>query len=246
MKKCLNFILFAIPLHLIAANVAPLSPQGKDSSVQDETKVVCRYSNGDRSHVINHLRTNKKLRVLDVGYSASTWSSEFTTHYVDIIPVDHAKVAFIGDINFPQVWDAVDEDVSKNGPFDYCICSHTLEDIINPVFVANMINKYCKSGFVAMPSKFLEMTRGIDGNYRGYIHHRYIYNIENNQLVGYPKLNFIEHDSRFDALANQYSSDKAEIQVYWDGGFRLTIVNDNFMGPTVKSVLNYYNRLLTN
>ena len=86
---------------------------------------------GDRSEVLSHLTSNPKKRVLDIGYSAHTWSSKFVTHYVDIRPCgDASKVAFEGDINFSQVWAAVEKDVLENGLFDYCICSHTLEDII--------------------------------------------------------------------------------------------------------------------
>jgi hypothetical protein len=87
------------------------------------------------------------------------------------------------------VWSKIEEDVSKNGKFDFCVCSHTLEDIINPEFVQSMINKYCKSGFVAVPSKYQECTRNIphNGTYRGYIHHRYIVwsNIQKNEIYFY-------------------------------------------------------------
>jgi hypothetical protein len=209
--------------------------------------VVFRYrALGDRNEVLSLLRSNPKNRVLDVGYSANTWSSEFVTHYIDINPIsDHSKISFKGDINFPQVWEAIEKDVLKNGLFEYCICSHTLEDIVNPAYVASMINRFCKSGFIAVPSKFTEM-KPIEGSYRGYIHHRYIYNFENGKLVGYPKLNFIEYDRRFDSLANQLRAENAELQIFWDNNFELKIINDNYMGPDIHSVLSYYNSLLLN
>lgn len=200
----------------------------------------------DRTEVLSHLLANPQKRVLDIGYSAYTWSSQFVTHYVDIRSAnDNTKMAFVGDINFPEVWKAVERDVLQNGLFDYCICSHTLEDIINPVFVASMINKFCKAGFIAVPSKFTEM-KVIEGPYRGYIHHRYIYNFEHGKLVGYPKLNFIEHDKRFDYIADQFTYENSELQVFWRDNFELKIINDNYMGPNVNAVLNYYNGLLIN
>lgn len=209
--------------------------------------VVFQYRTlGDRNEVLSLLKSNPKNRVLDVGYSANTWSSEFVTHYVDIRPSgDNSKVAFEGDINFPQVWEAIESDVLKNGLFDYCICSHTLEDIINPVYVASKIKKLCKSGFIAVPSKFTEM-KVMEGNYRGYIHHRYIYNVENGKMVGYPKLSFIENDRRFDCLAEQCKLENSELQLFWNDDFELKIINDNYMGPNVSSVLSYYNDLLVN
>jgi len=207
--------------------------------------VRCYYrALGDRKEVLSLLKAHPQKRVLDVGYSAYTWSSQFVTHYIDIrLSNDISKIAFIGDINSPQVWEAVEEDVQKNGSFDYCICSHTLEDIVNPAYVSSMINKFCKSGFIAVPSKFTEM-KNIEGPYRGYIHHRYIYNFENGKLVGYPKLGFIEHDKRFNALSDQFKTENSELQVFWDNGFELNIVNDNYMGPCVSSVLSYYDNLL--
>lgn len=202
---------------------------------------------GDRKDVADLLRAKPKKRVLDVGYSANTWSSEFVTHFIDINrPENCSKIAFIGDINSVETWQAIEKDVKKNGLFDYCICSHTLEDIIHPVFVASMIVKYCKAGFIAVPSKFVEMKRQVEGPYRGYIHHRYIYNFEEGKLTGYPKLSFIEYDGRFDPVANQLSENNSELQVFWNDTFDLKIINDNYMGPNAVSVLKYYDGLLVN
>lgn len=200
----------------------------------------------DRNEVITYLESTQPKRVLDIGYSAVPWSSKFVTHYIDIRPAyDSAKIAFLGDVNFPEVWETIEKDVLENGLFDYCICSHTLEDIINPVYVAKMINKYCKAGFIAVPSKFVEMKK-IEGDYRGFIHHRYIYNYENGKMVGYPKLNFMENDKRFDYIADQFKVENSELQIFWSDEFELTIINDNYMGPTKSAVLNYYNNLLIN
>jgi hypothetical protein len=200
----------------------------------------------DRAEVIAYLEANQPKRVLDIGYSAVPWSSKFVTHYIDIRSAnDFSKTAFIGDINFPEVWAAIEKDVLENGLFDYCICSHTLEDIINPVYAASMINKYSKAGFIAVPSKFIEMKQ-IEGAYRGYIHHRYIYNFENGKLVGYPKLNFMENDHRFDYIADQLTFENSELQLFWSDNFELRIINDNYMGPSKSAVLNYYNNLLIN
>jgi hypothetical protein len=200
----------------------------------------------NRDEIFELLKKESPKRVLDIGYSASMWSKDFVTHYIDIRPAaDDSKNCFIGDVTSPEVWELVKEDVEKNGPFDFCICSHTLEDIIHPVFVANMINKFCKAGFIAVPSKFLEMNR-FEGQYRGYIHHRYVYNHENGVLVGYPKLNFMDFDSRFDLIANQLNQSNVELQLFWKDSFELKIINNNYMGPCVGSVLKYYDGLLKN
>lgn len=201
---------------------------------------------GDRSEVLNLLKTRKFKRVLDIGYSANTWSKEFVTHYIDVnLSDDATKKFFLGDVNFPEVWEKIKNDVETNGPFDFCICSHTLEDIINPVYVADNLKKYAKAGFIAVPSKYLEMNK-VEGPYRGYIHHRYIFNSENGKMIGYPKLNFLEWDERCEKLTKQLTSTNSELQLSWEGGFDLEIINDNYMGPDVFSVIKYYQPLFNN
>lgn len=198
----------------------------------------------DRNNVLTYLRQSHFSRVLDVGYAVNTWSSEFVTHYMDINRVDSDKVFFYGDINLPNVWREVEEDVNRNGKFNFCISSHTFEDIINPYFVSLMIEKFCDAGFIAVPSKYQEMKKHIDGDFRGYIHHRYIFNKEGTEFVGYPKLNFIENDSRFTEVAARSNFKNGELQFFWKNKIDLKIVNNNYMGPTVGHVLSYYQNLL--
>ena len=204
---------------------------------------IAKYTTQERESILMHLKNSKYQRVLDIGYSANNWSSQFVTHIIDINPVKTDKICFFGDINSTEVWNQVEKDVKLNGMFDFCIISHVLEDIINPVYVSKMINKFCLAGFIALRSKFIESTRNIENKYRGFIHHRYIFDIQNNKLIGYPKLNFIEYDTRFDLLEKQYTEYNCELQIYWLAQFELSIINDNYMGPDLISVLQYYENL---
>ena len=64
---------------------------------------------------------------------------------------------FVPNVFFGMyVWEKVEEHVDQYGKFDFCLCSHTLEDIINPFYACKMIEKTCKSGFIAIPSKYIE------------------------------------------------------------------------------------------
>jgi len=201
------------------------------------------YSNQERDNILQFLKNQNYKRVLDIGYSANNWSAPVVTHYSDIIKIDCQQIGFIGDINCPEVWDVIAQDVLINGPFDFCISSHVLEDIVNPSFVSRMVSKYCLAGFIACPSKFIESSKDIEGPYRGFIHHRYIFNIENDKLIGYPKLNFIEYDSRFDQLSNISTINNRDLQLLWVDEIDLHIINSNYMGPTVTTVVSYYDTL---
>lgn len=204
-----------------------------------------RYTkNNDREIILNYLEKNNFKRVLDIGYAANTWSSKYVTHFIDIYNPDNKKICFEGDINFPTVWELVESDVAINGIFDFCICTHTFEDIISPLYVSNMIEKYCKSGYVAVPSKYIELKNYVENYWKGYIHHRYIFNKEGDEFIGYPKMGFIEKDSRFDKLSSDKTSNNEELQFFWKDTIDMKIINNNFLGPDINSVLNYYNNLL--
>ena len=132
------------------------------------------------------------------------------------------------DITNPDLWIDVLKFVEENGKFDFAICTHTLEDIMNPGFVSNQISKIAKEGYIAVPSKFRELSRNIDGPYRGYIHHRYIFNIENEVFVAYPKINLIEFDSDFDRIANM-DENFFDLSFYWKEEIPICYVNDNYL-----------------
>jgi hypothetical protein len=98
-------------------------------------------------------------------------------------------------------------------------------------------------GFVAVPSKYQEFSK-FEGPYKGYIHHRYVFNKEDKEFVAYPKLNFLETDARFDEVSNKLTNQNTELQFFWKETIGLNIINNNFMGPSVNHVYNLYQHLL--
>jgi hypothetical protein len=107
-----------------------------------------KITDGNRQEVVDYICTNKskgKFRVVDVGGSMFGWSMPFVDAIIDFnepvygIPthITHFKC----DITNHLDWNAVLDYVSKFGKYDFCICTHTLEDIVNPVFVSEQIVK---------------------------------------------------------------------------------------------------------
>jgi FkbM family methyltransferase len=184
----------------------------------------------------------QKHGVIDIGGVGNKWAGDRVTHTVDINGVESDNV-FVGNISLPHVWKKVLDYVDKNGLFDYSIATHVLEDVGNPKLVCEMLGAISKRGLLAFPSKYKELIRQ-EGPYRGYIHHRWIFNVEDNQLVAYPKLGFLEHDTVFDELARKNQFGNEELQIEWLGKIDLKIVNDDFLGPNVESVKQYYRKLL--
>ena len=114
-----------------------------------------------------------------------------------------------------------------------------------PSVVVRQLSRIAKSGFIATPSKYLEMRRNKGaGSARGYIHHRWIFSVSlNGRWKAFPKINFMDHDAAYDALAIKYRQCK-ELSFFWTGNIELEIVNNDFLGPTVDAVRGYYRELL--
>ena len=208
------------------------------------------YTTGSRDDVLNLLKKRKQqdptYTVIDVGGSVGGWSVPVVDAIVDMnvqqrtttTPIDFFKI----NITDPDAWTPVFEHVQTHGKFDYCICTHTLEDICCPVFVASCISKIARAGYMAVPSKYKEFCR-FEGPYRGYIHHRWIFDVCDDQVMAYPKLNFLEHWplARYLEDANPH---RADLGVFWKDVLEIHVVNDDYMGPTVQSVLKYYEGLV--
>lgn len=189
----------------------------------------------------------KKYRILDIGAGASSWSMEWVTHIVDLFvePQDKKKYEnsdikiFEFDIDDTVNWKVVLDDVKKNGKYDFVICSHTLEDINFPKGTCAIINKIGKSGYIALPSKYSEFCAHENKSnfgfpYKGYHHHRWVHQIKNNVLIGYPKMNFFEYVqlNNFD-FARSINS---EIEFIWKDSFDYEFLHpcemlDNKVGP---------------
>ena len=209
-----------------------------------------KISNGLRNNVleyIHHKRTcNANFTVIDVGGSMNGWSSQYVDAIVDFndFPIAEHKIKhFKCDITHPDSWTEILQYVEDNGKFDFCICTHTLEDIMNPVYVSEQISKIAKEGYVAVPSKHRELSRNIEGKYRGYIHHRWIFDVVDNIFFGYPKINYLDSTDIFDLIANS-DENISDLSFFWKNKIDIVYINDNYLGPCVNSVISYYNNLL--
>jgi hypothetical protein len=137
------------------------------------------------------------------------------------------------------------EHVSRHGRFSYAICSHTLEDLAYPAVLLKYLPLVADSGFIAVPSAALEL-RQIEGNYRGYIHHRWIIDQDpaSDRLLFYPKVSLIEQMGNNTAMQKPLAaSDPRELQVYWHRTLDYGFINDDYLGPNVDAVLAMYKPL---
>ena len=69
-----------------------------------------------------------------------------------------------------------------DGQFDFAVCSHTLEDVRDPVWVCSELSRVAKAGYVETPSRLEEQTAGLQGPWVGWSHHRWIVEVADGRL----------------------------------------------------------------
>jgi len=194
---------------------------------------------------------NSLYTVLDVGGSMGGWSAPVATHLMDFNPpvaTGRFSIFRVGTINDAEEWKDVLEHVTAHGRFDFCICTHTLEDIAMPQLVVKMINRVSKAGFFATPSKYIELKRGVEtgpegpSRFRGYIHHRWLFSLVGGTWTAFPKVNFLDAEPAYDALVGDGTpaTAHAELSFFWSGRISLHPINQDYLGPSYDAVRQFY------
>jgi hypothetical protein len=138
------------------------------------------------------LNLEPTFRVLDVGGGCAPCAR--ADYVLDILPFDQAAYYQIwgGDtMRFTkETW--IVRDICHREPwpfpdkyFDYVICSHTLEDIRDPVWVCSELTRVSKAGYIETPSRLAETSYGFEGQgnrLAGAQHHHWILDIFEEKL----------------------------------------------------------------
>lgn len=88
--------------------------------------------------------------------------------------------------------------------FDFAVCSHTLEDVRDPLWVCAELMRVAKRGYIEVPSRAAESCLGMERpRQAGLSHHRWLIEIEGCHLRFLHKFHMINADWRF-ALPPRY------------------------------------------
>jgi hypothetical protein len=71
----------------------------------------------------------------------------------------------------------------RDGEFDFVVCSHTLEDVRDPVWVCSEINRVGTAGYIEVPSRLEEQTPGVHGPWVGWSHHHWLVDVRGREIV---------------------------------------------------------------
>jgi FkbM family methyltransferase len=172
------------------------------------------------------------------GYPAPTFSKPVFRELS--LPHSNDGILFFNfDICDAEAWSQVLQYVEKNGKFDFSICSHTLEDVRDPLLVCEMLSRISVSGYIAVPALARELARfefGENGP-RGYIHHRWLFRMSNDRFTAIPKIPIVEFISINPKI---FSSTNTQLKLFWDRTPSLKLVNGDYLGPNAGEVLKMY------
>lgn len=70
----------------------------------------------------------------------------------------------------------------EDDSFDFVVCSHTLEDVRDPLWVCSELARVGRAGYVEVPSRLEEQSWGVAGPCVGWWHHRWLIDVDSTSL----------------------------------------------------------------
>jgi hypothetical protein len=185
----------------------------------------------DRSRARIVARLGEHDQVLDVGGGASPFAR--ADWVIDVLayegrglygtPPDQSGERFGAD-----TW--IQRDICDREPwpfadrrFDFTVCSHTLEDVRDPVFVCSELIRVSKAGYIEVPSRLEEQSYGFQGPWVGWGHHRWLIDGSENQLTFVFK-HHVLHNRRSDhfpaGFRDSLTAEQRVLCFWWQDSFR--------------------------
>jgi hypothetical protein len=109
-----------------------------------------------------------------------------------------------------------------DGRFDFAICSQTLEDLRDPVWVCHELQRVARAGYVEVPSRLVEQSLGVHGPWAGWSHHHWLCDVTADaiQFVFKPPMVHFRETDHFPAGFHESLSEEQGVQqLWWEGAF---------------------------
>ena len=197
-----------------------------------------------REYILTYIKTQKSLnpnyKVIDLGGTVAGWTHEVVDTVVDINSENNEK-NISADLCNHHDWHKLLNHIEKNGMYDYAICSHTLEDLYDPIMALKWFPKIARAGMITMPSIRTELSR-LEYPWLGYLHHRWIFDQEDGKMFIIPKLGLLEHI----VPGMQFNNNVFEILYEWENDIPFKLFMNNYLGPTDQVTLDAYLKLINN
>lgn len=190
-----------------------------------------------------HARKNENpnYTIVDVGGVADSWSREVVSLVIDY-RADDAHNSLKADICYHRDWEKIFAYVDAYGMFDYAICTHTLEDLASPFLALENLPKIAKSGIITMPSIKTEFSNIESEDWIGYIHHRWFFTEQENEMYVIPKLPIFQILGSVIPVSDSKAT--SEIRYHWENYIPYRVFMNGYHGPSPKEVLESCNMIV--
>lgn len=159
--------------------------------------------------------------VLDVGGGWEPYAR--ADHVLDLLPYRPVEGARYSEATWSRR-DMCDREPwpYDDGEFAFAVCSHTLEDVRDPVYVCSELSRVARAGYIEVPSRLTEQAYGIQGPWAGYGHHHWLVEVlDDGSLEFVFKSHVLDGDERFQIPAGDYwsATDAERFHArFWEGG----------------------------
>jgi hypothetical protein len=110
----------------------------------------------------------------------------------------------------------------EDGRFDFAVCSHTLEDVRDPVWVCSELQRVARAGYAEVPSRLEEQSWGVVGPWAGWSHHRWLVDVGERSILFVAKPHALHGrpSAQFPPGFHATLSAEARVQqLWWEGSF---------------------------
>ncbi|MEX2195976.1 MAG: methyltransferase domain-containing protein [Thermoleophilaceae bacterium] len=108
--------------------------------------------------------------------------------------------------------------------FDFAVCSHTLEDVRDPVWVCRELQRVARAGYIEVPSRLEEQSYGIQGPWVGWGHHHWLTEIAGGRVQFVFKHHILHGRESFRlprAFWAALSPEERVESLWWEGAFEV-------------------------
>lgn len=135
----------------------------------------------------------------------------------------------------------------KDKEFDFCLCTHTLEDLLTPFLIIEEMSRVAKRGYMTTPSMGRDIVFGpIDlTNYRcgpirvpGLGHHKWLFQNKNGIMKIIPKNYALLYSALFQFVG---WDGEEEMQYYWEKEIKIEAIDDLNVHNLIKEYCQFVN-----
>lgn len=202
----------------VAPDMGALFAPTSARPVQFGRLTVLNALNGLMDYLRRRRVQDPGFRILLIGGGPPGWPADLRD-----TTLGGAGAEFAGDLSDPAIYRDLLARVAREGRFDYVVALHVVQMMARPATLLERLPLLAEAGWITMPSRYLEVLK-VEGQHRGFAHHRWGVDHIDGILALAPKTPQIEHLVFPGEAVWEQATDRFELQVGWRGGLRFEVL----------------------